>query len=40
MIKVEILPIQPEELSQALDVLGRAFATQTSSIAMYKVAQI
>ncbi len=36
MIKVEIMPIQPEELSQAVDVLGRAFATQPSSIAIHK----
>ncbi len=36
MIKVEIQPIQPVELSEALDVLGKAFATQPSSIAIYK----
>ncbi len=36
MIKIVIQPIQPEELPQAIDVLGKAFATQPSSFAIYK----
>ncbi len=36
MVKVEIQPIQQEELSEALYVLGKAFATQPSSLAIYK----
>ena len=36
MVKVEIQPIQPKELSEALYVLGKAFATQPSSFAIYK----
>ena len=36
MTKVDIEPIQPEEMSQALGVLGKAFATQPSSFAIYK----
>jgi ribosomal protein S18 acetylase RimI-like enzyme len=35
-MKVEIQPIHREELPQAFDVLGKAFATQPSSIAIYK----
>ncbi len=35
-MEAEIQPIQPEELSQACDVLGKAFATQPSSFAIYK----
>ncbi len=35
MIKVDIQPIQPGELSQAIDVLGKAFATQPSSIVIF-----
>jgi len=31
-----IQPIQPEDLSEALDVLGKAFATQPSFFAVYK----
>ncbi|MFC1919166.1 hypothetical protein ACFLWX_00030 [Chloroflexota bacterium] len=36
MTEIVIQPMQPEELFQALDVLGKAFATQPSSIAIYK----
>ena len=36
MIKIVVQPIQPEDLSGALDVLGKAFATQPSSFAIYK----
>ncbi len=36
MIKVKIQPLQPAELSEATDVLGKAFATIASSIALYK----
>ena len=36
MIKIVIQPIQPEDLAEALDVLGKAFATQPSFLAIYK----
>ena len=36
MIKAVIQPIQPDDLSEALDVLAKAFATQPSSFAIYK----
>ncbi len=35
-MEIKIQPVQPEELSEALDVLGKAFATLPSSIALYK----
>ena len=35
MTKVSIQPVQPQELSQASDVLGKAFATQPSSFAIF-----
>ena len=36
MPNIIIQPIQPEDLSEALDVFGKAFATLSSSIAIYK----
>ncbi len=35
MIKIVIQPIQPKELPQAIDVLGKAFATMPNSIAIF-----
>jgi ribosomal protein S18 acetylase RimI-like enzyme len=35
-MRVKVQPIQPAELPEALDVLGKAFATQPSSITIYK----
>ena len=35
MIKIVIQPIQPKEFPQAIDVLGKAFATMPNSIAIF-----
>jgi len=35
-MKIDILPIQSNEYDSAFDVLGKAFATQPSTIAIYK----
>ena len=36
MTRIVIQPIQPEDLSETLDVLGKAFATQPSSLTIHK----